>query len=224
MFVKKRPDLLNDIADCSEVNPAYTSGIYTIKLTSGLSYNVYCDMDTEEGPWTVIQNRQDGQEDFFRNWADYKNGFGDWKGNFWSGLEIIHLLTQRTSVLRIELVSWYGDVAYAQYSSFRIANESTEYQISVSGFSGNASYDAMAFHNGLPFTTYDNENSFTGRCAEDASGAWWYKGCLDSNLNGLYIQDTGVDIYQSMVWCKFYSDRDYVPMMKTRMLVKLSGV
>ena len=35
---------------------------------------VWCDM--KNGGWTTIQRRQDGRTDFFRDWADYKKGFG----------------------------------------------------------------------------------------------------------------------------------------------------
>ena len=51
-------------------------------------------MDTDDGGWTVFQRRMDGSVDFYLNWIDYENGFGDLNGKFWLGLSKIHRLTQ----------------------------------------------------------------------------------------------------------------------------------
>ncbi|XP_069102821.1 ficolin-2-like [Argopecten irradians] len=185
-------------------------------------------MDTDGGPWTVIQNRQDGTVDFYRNWTEYQTGFGDIDGEFWAGLNKIHLLTQNGSILRINLMSWKNDTQYAEYQDFRVGDVSSKYLLSVSGFSGNATSDDMEFDDGYQqFTTYDKDNDVAGgyNCAVDRHGAWWYGACILSNLNGRYVQDTGHgNDWESMYWYDFYSGGRIVPMMRSRMMVKHPGV
>jgi len=45
--------------------------------------------------WTVIQRREDGTVDFYRNWEEYKNGFGNQNGEFWLGNEQIYQITNQ---------------------------------------------------------------------------------------------------------------------------------
>ena len=48
--------------------------------------------------------------------------------------------------------------------------------------------DSLAWHNTMPFSTKDRENDQDDErnCAMSFKGAWWYKDCHRSNLNGLY--------------------------------------
>ena len=58
--------------------------------------NVYCDTRTDGGGWIVIQrNRRYSQLSFNKNWKEYVEGFGDLNKEFWAGLELMHILTQR---------------------------------------------------------------------------------------------------------------------------------
>ena len=55
----------------------------------------------------------------------------------------------------------------------------------LGGFAG----DSLTYHIGAEFSTYDADHdtsSYTGNCANDCQGAWWYIYCMTSNLNGLY--------------------------------------
>nr|CAI5830697.1 unnamed protein product [Callosobruchus analis] len=54
---------------------------------------VFCEMDINDGGWTVIQNRLNGSQDFFLGWSDYKTGFGNIGNEFWLGLDHIYELT-----------------------------------------------------------------------------------------------------------------------------------
>jgi hypothetical protein len=55
-----------------------------------------------------------------------------------SGNDAIHALTKTRQVLRIELLGFDGDKAYASYSSFYYGDEADKYNLLLSGYSGNA--------------------------------------------------------------------------------------
>jgi hypothetical protein len=94
-------------------------------------------MTTSGGGWTIIQRRVDGSVDFYRNWTDYKNGFGDPTGEYWLGLDEIHRLTNvSTKVIRFDLWDTTGNTTYAEYSNFAIASENAKYKLSLGSYSG----------------------------------------------------------------------------------------
>lgn len=49
----------------------------------------------------IIQQRFDGSVDFYRNWTDYKAGFGSIDSEFWIGM--LHFIPTRKSVKTIEI-------------------------------------------------------------------------------------------------------------------------
>jgi hypothetical protein len=49
----------------------------------------------------VVQNRHEGTVDFYRDWQDYKHGFGNIAGEFWLGLEKLHTLTNHKVITGI---------------------------------------------------------------------------------------------------------------------------
>uniref|UniRef100_A0A1X7ULW7 Fibrinogen C-terminal domain-containing protein n=1 Tax=Amphimedon queenslandica TaxID=400682 RepID=A0A1X7ULW7_AMPQE len=159
-------------------------------------------METDGGGWTVFQRRQDGSVDFYRNWADYENGFGDLTVEFWLGLSKIHRLTKEGSnTLRVDLGDFDNDTAYANYSTFNVSDGSTEYILTVGGYSGTAG-DGLSNHNGWRFSTRDNDNDNNrNNCAQLWTSGWWFHyGCFHANLNGRYsnasIQyEKGIDWY-----------------------------
>ena len=142
---------------------------------------------TDGGGWTVFQRRMDGSVDFYRYWTDYQQGFGNLSGEFWLGLDKIHHLTSSATELRVDMQDFEGNSRYAQYTHFSVGDSASKYILSVSGYSGTAG-DSLAFQNGQRFSTRDQDNDIAprGNCAQWSKGAWWYRACHHSNLNGLY--------------------------------------
>ena len=131
-------------------------------------------METDGGGWTVFQRRQDGSVDFYRYWTDYENGFGNLTGEFWLGLGKINRLTkEQSNTLRVDLGDFDGNTSYAQYTTFSVGNSTTEYNLTVGGYSGTAG-DSLAYHNGMKFSTRDNDNDKNTHvnCAQYYM-AWW---------------------------------------------------
>ena len=53
----------------------------------------------------------------------------------------------------------------------------------------NASFVSLfVIHSGMQFSTKDQKNDlWSSSCAKTFKGAWWYKTCHRSNLNGQYL-------------------------------------
>jgi len=146
--------------------------------------------------WILIHQHLGYTFDWQLPWDDYKDGFGSTGADFWLGLEKVHLLTSSQPYrLRVEVQQkntnlWFS----AEYWSFQIGDElNDKYQLGVSRYSGDAG-DSLQYegdlngnghfgyynHNGMKFTTYDqdNDNSGTGNCAPARGGGWWYNHCF----------------------------------------------
>ncbi|KAE8283935.1 Microfibril-associated glycoprotein 4 36 kDa microfibril-associated glycoprotein [Larimichthys crocea] len=182
--------------DCSDVYSAGSGqdGVYAIYPAGGTSrVQVYCDMskdgtDCSGEKWTVIQRRQDGTVNFFMKWEHYKAGFGSAAGEYWLGLETMHLMTQAKNYeLRVDMEDFEGQKVFAEYSSFSVGPESDGYKLNLGRFVRGAAGDSLSLHNGKKFTTTDkDQDTHDSNCARLAYGAFWYAGCFGANPNGIY--------------------------------------
>ncbi|NWS88327.1 TENA protein, partial [Toxostoma redivivum] len=176
--------------DCSQalLNGEATSGLYTIYLNGDKAQplQVFCDMGEDGGGWIVFLRRQNGKQDFYKNWNTYVAGFGDPKDEFWIGLENLHKITSQGQYeLRVDLRD-KGDTAYAVYERFSVGDAKSRYRLRVDGYSGTAG-DSMTYHNGRSFSTFDKDHdSAITNCALSYKGAFWYKNCHRVNLMGRY--------------------------------------
>lgn len=120
------------------------SGVYQIVVPhySQHPWIVSCDENTQGGGWTVIMRRADGSVNFFRNWNDYKHGFGNVNGEFFIGLDKLHAMTKDLDQeLLIEMENWTGAKKFVKYDQFAIDNEDKLYSLNSLGeFSGDGGH------------------------------------------------------------------------------------
>ncbi|XP_072016894.1 uncharacterized protein [Amphiura filiformis] len=198
LHICMRFDLLGCEApqDCYEILNTYgrtTSGIYWIyPIINGTSkpnhMQVWCDMDTDGGGWTVFQRRVDGSENFYLYWSDYKAGFGSLAVEHWLGNDNIYALVNngKTYELRLDLYDG-SEYAYDLYESFIITDEASDYTMTIGADIGGEAGDSFHFQNNQAFTTRDVDNDVShNNCAQVTKGGWWYRNCHLANLNGLY--------------------------------------
>ena len=182
------------------------SGLYVIPnycKDDHLEAEAYCDTSNGGGGWLVVQRRQDGSVDFNRTWLEYEDGFGKLTGEFWYGLRALHCLTgQGRWEMRMDIKLANGTNIILQYEQFKVASAKDKYKLTVGGFQGTTT-DPMAYHNGMYFTTKDNDNDNrgSGNCAlaygpEQPIGGWWYKNCWGGGTapNTIYNHRYGMSI------------------------------
>ncbi|VDI83121.1 Hypothetical predicted protein [Mytilus galloprovincialis] len=191
--------------DCTDVKSKRGNGIYKIFPKHSKGFDVYCDFETDNGGWTVFQRRINGKTDFYRGWEAYENGFGNLEAEFWLGNRRMNKLTSQGKYeLRVDISDFNGNQAYAKYSTFVVGDASTNYKLTVAGYSGNAG-DSLYYSNGQAFTTKDKDNDpwtnrhYNGNCGILRSGSWWYNDCGYSGLNGLYTEG-GKGSYKGIFW------------------------
>lgn len=201
--------------DCTEIkahSPQASSGVYSI-LPPGVNtaFKVYCEMRADGG-WTVLQKRSGPAVSFHRNWAEYKNGFGDVTKDHWLGLQKAFSVNKDKTkkwILRVDLWDHEGGSAFAEYQDFKLEDEKANFKLHVGKYSGNAG-DAIrgAYpgidQNGYGFSTIDRDNDGCSpcifgdialrECASSEGGGWWYSRCGSASPNGIWHpagQNTG---------------------------------
>lgn len=193
-FMCTRPTTVPPAAvrDCFDLYNADTTtdGVYTINPSgvSGSEFQVYCDMTTDGGGWTVFQRRRDGSESFYRDWATYKSGFGLPNGEHWLGNDKLHSITSpKNYQLRVDIVDSGSSSYYAIYNLFRVSDENSKYRLSLGSYSGTAG-DSFGVSRNDDFSTYDRDNDYHNKynCAEKHQSGWWYHNNASSSLNDCY--------------------------------------
>ncbi|XP_065902393.1 fibrinogen-like protein A [Dysidea avara] len=171
-----------------------SSGVYKTQTDCGcdstspfatVNVNIYCDMNTTNGGWTIVQrNRKDSEVNFDTTWAEYEEGFGDLNTEFWYGLKWLHCLTKSGEwEMRLDYQKSDKSWSYMHYTQFSVGTAAQEYPLSVGGYTGIGG-DRFKSHNNRKFTTKDNDNDiYSTNCATKFPGGWWYYNCYDVQIN-----------------------------------------
>ncbi|XP_067648955.1 ryncolin-1-like [Haliotis asinina] len=119
-------------------------------------------------------------------WVDYKYGFTHSNCYMWLGLEKMHALTSVRPNKLFIFVTANITSGQVSYSAFSVGNESSEYRLSVSGFTGDGVFGDL-FNLKDPVRTLDGSHFCAkDRCANNPcavfyGGAWWSR--LDACLS-----------------------------------------
>ncbi|XP_028286674.1 microfibril-associated glycoprotein 4-like isoform X2 [Parambassis ranga] len=197
---------LDQPLDCSNIyeqEKSKPSGVYTIyPMGDRSAVQVYCDMDTKGGRWTVIQRRMDGSVNFYRPWNVYKMGFGSAAGEYWLDKDKYELL--------VDMEDFEGKKVFARYSSFKVGAECDGYILQVSGFTDGGAGDSLASHNGQKFSTFDKDQDlWPDNCARKYVGAFWYNTCHHANPNGIYRWGADNSLFAVGVEWFYWKGNDY---------------
>ncbi|KAH8391159.1 hypothetical protein KR215_008179, partial [Drosophila sulfurigaster] len=159
--------------------PFGDSDVHQLNVSGVGFFNVLCDSQIAGPGWIVIQQRVAGNEDFNRDWATYRKGFGSYKSDFFLGLEKIHRITSlQRHELYIHLLTLNGSTYNVRYDDFRISDEDSGYKLSLGKFRGTINKDAMRNGENIKFSTIDRDNDIgDGNCAMDYKSGWWYTNC-----------------------------------------------
>ncbi|CAC5404895.1 Ryncolin-2,Ryncolin-4,Ficolin-2,Ryncolin-1,Ryncolin-3,Fibrinogen C domain-containing protein 1 [Mytilus coruscus] len=181
--------------DCADIPRRCGSGVYRIHPTTSAKFNVYCEMDTDNGGWTVICNVT---------------------GN----AKIHKIVSSGDYQLRVDLEDFEGNAVWAKSTKFYIGDVTTNYKLEISGYvASSTAGDSLTYHTENMFSTHDRDNDkYPNSCAVNFKGAWWYQNCHHSNLNGAYLSG-GMDSYaDGVIWTKWKGY--YYSLKSTKLMIK----
>nr|XP_025046101.1 microfibril-associated glycoprotein 4 [Pelodiscus sinensis] len=193
--------------DCDDIydQGSETDGVYLIYPAGpNTPVPVYCDMTTDDGKWTVFQKRFNGSVSFFRGWNDYRFGFGRADGEYWLGRVFQKRFNGSVSFFRgwndyrfgfgrADGEYWLGRGPLPRWDGAPPSNPPP----SDPG-------DSLSYHTGQKFSTFDRDQDlYVQNCAALSSGAWWFKSCHFSNLNGFYLGGAHLSYANGLNWAQW---------------------
>lgn len=136
---------------------------------------------------------------FNRPWTDYMNGFMDyWSYEWYIGNEILHLYTENTTVIKVELVK-DGNITNANYAWFEVYYGYDYYVFYIEDYiaaksSATNKLEALRYE---AFSTPDEDNDEENGLNCAATSGFWFENCgtPPTNLNGPWTVSSSCDSY-----------------------------
>ena len=123
-------------------------------------------MDDGPGGWTVIQRRQPSclpADLFYKNWFEYKEGFGDLRSEFWLGLDAFHSLTEEEEEeleMKLTLSDFDGNTTVFILKDFSVGDEDNMYAVDFAKITrdGEKVHTSHFANKNQKFSTPDRDN------------------------------------------------------------------
>ena len=163
------------------------TGVYKVRPNPRIENDVlvYCDHDTDDGGWLVVQKRYaKGDQVMKQSWDIYRDGFGNVSKEFWIGNRYLSELTNHTVYEIMFLFKLENGIILkmTKCDAFNVSSEEHNYRLQLGSCEGPDS-ETLARSNGTQFSTWDQDNGLSSLNCDDVSSAGWWFGSCNAYIN-----------------------------------------